>query len=88
MTFVKFVITAFRALRARSGLLYSVPVHGRNVFCSDDANTPSWLAELTPGELLVEMQRRIEYLVPRYNQRYILTSNLVTRVPVDKYYNQ
>ena len=41
------------------------------MFWSDEANIPDWVKDLSAGELLVEMQRRVEYLVPRYNQRYL-----------------
>ena len=41
------------------------------MFWSNEANIPDWVKDLSAGELLVEMQRRVEYLVPRYNQRYL-----------------
>ena len=50
-------------------LSFSVPVRGHTVFWGVEDRNPDWLIPLEGEEVVSEMLRRLDYLIPRYRGR-------------------
>ena len=54
-----------------SAASHSVPIRGHTVFWGVEERNPDWLIPLPGDEVVEEMYKRLDYLVPYYNGKYV-----------------